>query len=65
MEYKEDLDLAGDQEDSTMISGSIENQADKVAPKEENETPQIKETLLEVSGTNPESPIPQCPLYPW
>jgi hypothetical protein len=52
------LDIAGDQEFSTTISENIRNQAEKVAPEEENETPQIKETHLEVSGTSLESPVP-------
>jgi hypothetical protein len=52
------LDLEKDQEDSTPISGKISNQVEKDAPEEENETPQIKETYPEVSGTILESPIP-------
>jgi hypothetical protein len=36
----------------------------RLAPEKENETPQIKETHPEVSGTNPESPIPQAPSIP-
>jgi hypothetical protein len=57
-EDKEGLDLPGDQEDLAPISGNIENQAEKVTPKEENETPQIKETHPKVSGTSPESLVP-------
>jgi hypothetical protein len=67
VEAREDeagLDLAEDREDSSPISGNIRNQAEKVAPEEENETPQIKETHPEVSGTSPESPIPQVPSIP-
>jgi hypothetical protein len=62
VEAREDevgLDLVEDQEDSAPISGNIGNKDEKVAPKEENKTPQIKETLPEVNGTNPKSPIPQ------
>jgi hypothetical protein len=59
------MDLLGDQEDLSPISRNIGNQEEKVAPKEENKTPQIKETFLKVSGTNSESPIHRCPLYLW
>jgi hypothetical protein len=37
------LDLAGDQEDSTLILGTIGNHVEKVALEEDNEIPQIKE----------------------
>jgi hypothetical protein len=44
--------------------GGFGNEAEQVAPEKENETPQIKETHLEVSGTSFESPIPQVPSIP-
>jgi hypothetical protein len=51
------LDLVGDQEDSAMIAGNIRNHTEKAAPKEENETPHIKET-------HPESHVPQGTSIP-
>jgi hypothetical protein len=38
-EDEEGLDLVGDQEDSTPITGNIRNHAEKASPEEENETP--------------------------
>jgi hypothetical protein len=58
------MDLVGDQEDSSPILGKIKNQAEKAAPEEENETLQIKETYPKVSGTSPESPVPQVSSIP-
>jgi hypothetical protein len=39
--------------------GKIKNQTEETSLEEENETPQIKETCPEASGTRPKSPIPQ------
>jgi hypothetical protein len=58
------MDLAGDQEDLSLISGNIGNQAEKATPEEEKETPKIKETHPEVSRTSLESPIPQVSSIP-
>jgi len=52
------MDIVGDQEDSTPILGNIGNQIEKVSLEDENDTPQMKETCLEVSRTIPESLVP-------
>jgi hypothetical protein len=44
--------------------GNIGSSTEETTPKDENETPQIKETLREASGTNPESPVPKVPSIP-
>jgi hypothetical protein len=41
------------------MSRKIGNSTEETAPEDENETPHIKETHPEASGTNPESPIPK------
>jgi hypothetical protein len=53
------MDLEEEIEDSSLITGKIGNSAKETTPKDENETPQIKETCPQASGTSPESPIPQ------
>jgi hypothetical protein len=53
------MDIEEEREDSAPMLGKIKNLAEETAPEDENETPKIKETLPEASGTNPESPIPQ------
>jgi hypothetical protein len=52
-------DIPEEREDSTPIIGNIGNPTEETTPENENETPRIKETCLESSGTSPESPIPQ------
>ena len=53
------MDLEEEREYSSLIPGNIGNLAKYTTLEEENDTPQIKETNPESSGTNPESPIPQ------
>jgi hypothetical protein len=53
------MDIEEEREYSTLMPGNIGNTAKETILKEENETPEIKETCPETSGTNPEFPIPQ------
>jgi hypothetical protein len=53
------MDLEEEREYSSLILGNIGNLAEETALEDENETPQIKETYPEASGTSPESPLPQ------
>jgi hypothetical protein len=60
-EEEADMNLGGEREDSTPISGEIRNLTEEIIPVEANETPQIKEIFPEASDASPESPIPQVP----
>jgi hypothetical protein len=42
-EEEVDMNLGGEREDSTPITGEIENPTEEIVPVEANETPQIKE----------------------
>jgi hypothetical protein len=48
------MDLEEEREDSSSILGNIRNLIEETTPEEENETPHIKETYSEASGTSPE-----------
>jgi hypothetical protein len=58
------MDLSEEREETTSMPGNIASLTEQNSPKDEKETPQIKETLLEASGTNLESPFPQVSSIP-
>jgi hypothetical protein len=58
------MDLGEERRDSTPIPGNIRNLAEDTTLEDENETPQIKETRPEASGTRLESPVPQVSSIP-
>jgi hypothetical protein len=58
------MDIEEEREHPASILRNIRNLVEETAPKEEKETPHIKETRPKASGASPESPIPQVSYIP-
>jgi hypothetical protein len=60
-EEEVNMNLGGEREDSSLMTGENGNLAEEIIPVEANETPKIKESHPKASGISPKSPIPQVP----